>query len=47
MNYESDGVFVSELNEDFEKLLIGRYCFATFVSRIKQKCGEFDGVNDC
>ena len=47
VNYESDGVFVSELNEDFEKSLIGRYCFATFVSRIKQKCGVFDGVNDC
>ena len=46
MNYESDGVFVSEVNEDFEKSLIGRYFLATFVSRMRQKYGVFDGLND-
>lgn len=46
MNYESDGVFVSEVNEDFEKSLIGRYFLATFASRMRQKYGVFDGLND-
>ena len=46
VNYESDGVFVSEVNEDFEKSLIGRYFLATFASRMRQKYGVFDGLND-
>ena len=47
VNYESDGVFVSEVNGDFEKSLIGRYFLATFVSRMRQKYGVLGGLNDC
>lgn len=46
MNYESDGVFVSEVNGDFEKSLIGRYFLAIFVSQMRQKYGVFYGLND-
>lgn len=45
VNYESDGVFVSEVNGGFEKSLIGRYFSATFVSRMRQKYRVFDGLN--
>ena len=47
VNYESDGVFVSDVNGDFEKSLIGRYFLATFVSRMRQKYGVLGGLNDC
>ena len=46
MNYESDGVFVSDVNGDFEKSLISRYFLATFVSRMRQKYGIIDGLNN-
>ena len=46
MNYESDGVFVSDVNGDFEKSLIGRYFLAILVSQMRQKYGVFDGLND-
>lgn len=46
VNYESDGVFVSDVNGDFEKSLIGRYFLAILVSQMRQKYGVFDGLND-